>query len=431
VARDMVAVADRALPVLEGVVTSPVFGRSGDLIFRPGYHEEERLWFHPLVGITGLDIPSDPSPRDIDWARSLLLDDLLVDFPFVDDASRAHAVAALLLPSVRRMIAGCTPIHLLAAPAEGTGKGLLCNLISITATGAECSGRTLAADEDEARKMITAELATGRPVILLDNNRPNRTLRCAALASVVTFETWTDRLLGQSDMVTLPNRALWLLTGNNPRLSMEIARRCVRIRLDAGMDRAWQRRHFRHDHIIAWAKQRRCDLLRATLVLGQAWIVAGRPRHPALLGSFEDWSALMGGMLAVAGIPGFLGNLEELYQEADVEGEMWREFVGAWWEAHGEQPKRPAELLDLCLRHELMLPVLGDGSPRSQQTRLGGALRGARDRVFRGVRIALAPDPRGRGHLYALRPLPRSRPATEASGPGWIAPPAPVHLGHR
>jgi len=48
--------------------------------------------------------------------------------------------------------------------------------------------------------------------------------------------------------------------------------------------------------------------------------------------------------------------------------------------------------------------VRGDGSPRSQQTRLGTALHGARDRVFCDLRVTQYPDPRARGRLYALVP---------------------------
>jgi hypothetical protein len=42
----------------------------------------------------------------------------------------------------------------------------------------------------------------------------------------------SDRLLGQTRMLVLPNRATWIATANNPQLSLEIARRCIRIRLD-------------------------------------------------------------------------------------------------------------------------------------------------------------------------------------------------------
>ena len=86
----------------------------------------------------------------------------------------------------------------------------------------------------------------------------------------------------------------------------------------------------------------------------------------------------MGGVLEVAGIPGFLGNLNELYEAADTDGQMWREFTGAWWEAYHEEAKKVAELNQFCEERDLMLGVRGDGSARSQQTRLGqGACRQA------------------------------------------------------
>jgi hypothetical protein len=36
----------------------------------------------------------------------------------------------------------------------------------------------------------------------------------------------------------------------------------------------------------------------------------------------------MGGILGVAGVPGFLGNLEELMEGSDTEGGAWRAFIG-------------------------------------------------------------------------------------------------------
>jgi len=55
--------------------------------------------------------PDEPTAEDITAARALLIDDLLVDFPFVDDSDRAHAIAAIILPFIRRMIDGPTPMH--------------------------------------------------------------------------------------------------------------------------------------------------------------------------------------------------------------------------------------------------------------------------------------------------------------------------------
>ena len=78
------------------------------------------------------------------------------------------------------------------------------------------------------------------------------------------------------------------------------------------------------------------------MTLVQAWIAAGQPLHTVLLGSFEAWSAIVGGVLGVAEIPGFLGNLNELYETADADGQMWREFTAAWWEAFHNDPQRLA-----------------------------------------------------------------------------------------
>ena len=42
-------------------------------------------------------------------------------------------------------------------------------------------------------------------------------------------------------MARLPIRCVWIATGNNPEFSNEMARRLVRIRLDANVERPWQR----------------------------------------------------------------------------------------------------------------------------------------------------------------------------------------------
>jgi len=121
------------------------------------------------------------------------------------------------------------------------------------------------------------------------------------------------------------------------------------------------------------------------------------------LGSFEHWAAVMGGLLQVAGVEGFLGNLEEMYANADEEGEMWREFTLAWWEEHGSAEVYTSGLNELCERHDLMGDVRGDGTARSQQSRLGRALQGARDRVFGDLQVVLRNQDRKKKAVYALR----------------------------
>ncbi|HPT28600.1 MAG TPA: hypothetical protein PLZ95_19430, partial [Bryobacteraceae bacterium] len=109
--------------------------------------------------------------------------------------------------------------------------------------------------------------------------------------------------------------------------------------------------------------------------------------------------------LEVAGIPGFLGNLNELYEASDSDGQMWREFTGAWWEAYRTEPKKVTELNQFCEERDLMFSVRGDGSARSQQTRLGKALTTKRDRVFNGLTVKrISQGEHKHGVLYALVP---------------------------
>lgn len=355
-----------------------------------GYHRDDRLWLSPDPSLDLGPIPDEPTAEDIAAARTLLLDDLLVDFPFVDASDRAHAIAAMILPFIRRMIDGPTPMHLIEAPTMGSGKGLLANLISIAATGAACEARTLPESEDEIRKMLTAELMKGRPIILLDNANDRKQLHSSSLASVLTSVRWTDRKLGESVMASVPNHAVWLMTGNNPNLHLELTRRCIRVRIDPRVDRPWKRTSFKHSEIATWAKENRSALVGAIVTLIRAWMAAAKPLDRARLGSFERWSSVIGGILNIAGVPGFLANLDQLYEAADVEGQAWREFTAAWWQAFRGEPKKVSELNQFCEERELMLRLRGDGSLRSQQTRMGSALGSFRDRSFDGLRIVRA-----------------------------------------
>ncbi len=405
VARDLLLYPPEEIPSVESVLTTPAFGREGQLLLTPGLHARDRLWLDVDASLHLGEVPQSPSQAEIASARALILEDLFVDFPFTHPSDRAHLLAALLLPFVRRLIDGCTPLHLVEAPSVGSGKGLLCTLLSIVVTGQPCASRTLPEAEDEVRKMLTAELTQAQPIILLDNARDGATLQSEALASVLTTLSWRDRRLGHSQMLTLTNHAVWLLTGNNPRLSRDLARRSVRIRLDPKQDRAWMRTGFKHDRVATWAKEHRSELVRAALTLIQAWIAAGRPLSRDTLGSFEHWAAAMGGLLQTIGVTGFLGNLEEMYADADVEGAPWREFTAAWWEKFGAAETWVADLNALCERHELMGAVRGDGSPRSQESRLGRTLKGARDRVFGDLQVLVLPPNRKKRTGYALKSL--------------------------
>ena len=378
--KSMVATPDPALPVLSGIVTAPVFGRGGILLTAPGYHPDARLLYRPTQGFMLPAVPERPTTEDIAAARSLLLDELLGDFPFVGEAERAHALCLLLLGFVRAMIDGPTPLHLIEKPTPGTGATLMVDAIATILTGSGASVMTEGRDEDEWRKRLTAKLRQLPTLLLIDNLRQE--LDSSAFAAALTAPQWEDRVLGASEMVRLPVRCVWVATGNNPSFSNEIARRLIRIRLDARSDQPWRRDGFRHPSLIGWVQANRGALVAACLTLCKAWIVAGKPRGTRSIGSFEAWAQILGGILEVCGVAGFLGNLEETMEASDREGPAWRAFVQTWWDRFGSAEVVAGDLLEFAHACEPGLPIEAK-TAHGARIALGMALRRMRDRGFR------------------------------------------------
>ena len=58
---------------------------------------------------------------------------------------------------------------------------------------------------------------------------------------MLTSQTFSDRVLGQSAQQTLPNRLMVLLTGNNLCLAGDMPRRVIRCRIDPQTDKPFAR----------------------------------------------------------------------------------------------------------------------------------------------------------------------------------------------
>jgi hypothetical protein len=409
----------KPLPMLRGIVATPVFSASGEIVTAIGYQEETQLFFAP-PGQAPPAVSRIPGQAEVQQARSLIEYEWLGEFPFVDQASRANAVAAAITPFVREMISGCVPLHIFDAPAPGTGKGLVTETLAAVVSGSSPGVMNDARTEEEIRKRVTSLLREGPALALIDNVR--REINSATLAALLTSRVWVDRQLGNNDILRLPNRALWMATGNNIRLSNEIARRSVWIRLDSRVDRPWEREGFRHPRLSVWVEEHRHELVWAVLTLVQNWIAVGRPAWRGKpLGSFESWSQVLGGILEAAGIEGFMANRDELYKRADTETEEWRAFIEAWWDLHGEEPVRTADLVQLLqkgLLPSLTRTVRDGASERSYTTRLGTALVEHRDRRY-GQRFlrGLGTNKHAKVAMYCLEPAePAGPPDSEQEG---------------
>lgn len=366
-------------PTLKGIASAPVMGAGGQLALTDGYDRKSgyfvasgRSW--TVAKKSGAD------------AAKWLCEELLADFPFQSDADRANALALMLLPFLRPMIAGPTPLHLADAPMMGTGKSMLVKVCLYPFMGMEVAATSAPTEEDEWRKKIMTALMAGWPAMFIDNI--SRRVDSDSLAMALTTETWTDRILGSSTSVNLPVRLVWAGTANNVQLSIDLARRSVWIRLDAMVEKPWQREGFKHPDMFEWMAANRVEIVSNILAMLTEWAKAGAKKWSGKpLGSFENYCRIIGGVLESCGVEKYLGNWEEMFESTNSDEESWKGLYLRWWEKHKGDPVKTSDVYELVKEDDMLMNVLGDKGERGQMTRLGFLLKKRSKRVCAGLMI--------------------------------------------
>jgi hypothetical protein len=334
------------VPELERVVTTPLMQTDGRLLTQAGYDADSKTLLVPAFDISECVPPKHVTEADVAEARSLIVDELIGDFPFKSEADRAHAVGMLLLPFVRDTIDGPTPMHFFTAPTAGTGKGKLVDTLLAPGCGTVASA-AFSGSEEEQRKAITTALRSAPVAVKWDNVRG--TVKSQALELALTESVYKDRILRGSTEFSGRVRCIWSMTSNNGQLGTDMARRVIAIRLDSKTDRPQSRKGPREgsnwQHVLPnWSLDNRASLVRAALVLCRNWIQQGSPSgYEGRRGSYEEWERVIGGILMSANIPGFLANVDEITGE-DPERSSLEELFSGWQERYGDCPMTAEDL---------------------------------------------------------------------------------------
>jgi hypothetical protein len=254
---------------------------------------------------------------------------------------------------------------------------------------------TVPADENEWNRTLVSVLSTAPPYVLIDNLPP--ILRSSTLAGAITANYFSGRSMGASRMQQPLVRCAWAATGNNPTLSDELRERVLPVRLDARHEHPEHRTGFRHPHLLAWLAENHSLLVWSALTLIQGWVAQGRPLSTKMMGGFEGFASVMGGVLDAVGVPGFLANPDARQNYSEQQSSAFSAFLAAWGTLHGDHTVGVAELLGLARDLEL-----GEGDERSRGIRLGKLLREHRDRVIGGSTIELIGTYQG-SQQYRLR----------------------------
>lgn len=272
---------------LEAICTAPILRPNGSVLDIPGHDEKTGL----LYVTSEINPPAVPQSPTITEALNALefLWRPFRDFPVVDHVSVGVLLSALLSAALRPSLPTC-PAYGFDAPSAGTGKTLIAKCVAAMGAGDDVSVMPPAKDEEEWRKRLFAGLRGGDTVLLLDNIRDP--LGNAAIDSFITSPKYKDRILGESTTQELPNKALFLITGNNLVLTGDTHRRVLIVRLDAQQEQPFTREFaFNPQEMVIKHRQ---QMVVAALTIVRAYITAGRPKTAnGRIASFELWDDLV------------------------------------------------------------------------------------------------------------------------------------------
>jgi putative DNA primase/helicase len=385
-------VGEWKLPVLTAITSTPLMRRDGSLHDTPGYDPLTGLLYKPECEFDA--VPEHPT-RDDAIAALRTFNDLLAGFPFVTPADKAVALAAILTALDRHNMS-TAPLYGFSATMAGTGKSKLADLVSILATGRSAAVKAQPGTEDELEKRLNSELLQGAAIIAIDNCE--HPLQSAFLCQMLTQETVSIRVLGQSKNVDASTAATVMATGNNLQIAGDLTRRALVCSLDARCEHP-EHRHFDWDAKDV-AKAQRGRLVSAALTILRAWHIAAARIDRSPLGGFEEWSQRIRAPLLWLGCDDPCDTtLKVKAQDAQV---MQLVAVMACWKEH-IGPNAPLNIQGIInkalvapdLHNALMAVAEAPGRQVISPDRLGRWLRKVDGRTVSGGAIGQAGVTRG------------------------------------
>ena len=272
----------------------PALRKSGALeLLAPGYDTEMEVFTLP----DGVDYQEDMT---LEEAVKFFNEELLVDFPFVEDGGRSKSVA---LAAMLTVYAGGLlhtyaqkPTFIFVANSEGSGKTLLAML-----AGAPYGVVTVTSpptNETEWSKTLLSVVIGGRRLVIIDNVRGY--LSSPSLEGYLTSPQYEGRILGQSKIYRGEAGAVVLITGNQLTVSPDQRRRSLFVELFSEQLRA-EDRVFKRNLDQSELLRLQPKILASLWALIRSWDESGRPEGSLSHASFNRWARVFGGILEHAG----------------------------------------------------------------------------------------------------------------------------------
>ena len=330
------------------------------------------------------------------------MDEVFPDFAFGATEDYLRAFAELLTGFLFGAFTGPVPMFLHHASTPGAGKTLLAEVIGTIIDGAPArfSGDS---DDTERGKRIFGLLINRTRYAYIDNQKEK--FGGQQWESLCTSRDFEERVMHTQSMRKVPNDCVWTVTGNNVPISPDMARRLVIIDVDAhGVQR--DSGAFRHVPLLPWVQTQRKVIVGHVLRVLDGWCAAGCPRGNVVPASYEDWGAVISGVMQWAfGTCPALIDREGAALEHDSKTQAWMQIVHEWHESSIGDTEQSvaviAERLAGCPWDEI-IPVNKYGSAKAAITQ---ALMRAQGQVYDGLRIDRKWNDRQHRYLYSVRPL--------------------------
>ncbi len=322
-----------SLPPLIATVDTPTMRRDGSILDAPGYDSATGLF---LTGndLGPLELPRRLTKKAAKDAVAVLMEPIK-DFPFADKASESVAVAAMLTALIRPILPS-SPLCLFNATKMATGKSLLASAVSMIATGHQSPAvMSYVENEDEMRKRIFSLFLGGTSIVNMDNI--SQIIESDSLCIALTEPEFSDRILGKSEVRTVPTTTMFMATGNALRVRGDLSTRSLLCSLDAKTEHPEHRRFDRDLH--TWIPAHRKELVTAGLTILSAYQIAGCPINKKVKpwGRFEDWSRYIREPLIWLGMTDPLDSADAI-QAFDPVREELGELLELWHQLFRDKP---------------------------------------------------------------------------------------------
>jgi hypothetical protein len=261
-------------------------------------------------------VPAHPPTDDeVRAALNFLFDEWLVDVA-LDQVGKSVAVM-LAMTLIERALLPERPAFFITAGQRGGGKTTLANMITLAVLGRRAAAANWSHNAEERKKALFSYLRQAVACLTWDNIRRGSAISCPHIEAALTAAEISDRVLGLSQVETVPATTVQIFTGNSIAPRGDLASRSLMVALSVDRPDP-ENRTFKHADPLAWTQANRMKIVRALYTL----LIAGaknRPKNEEAKTRFKTWWSIVGWPVEyAAGLIGLKVDCTELMRAGEV-----------------------------------------------------------------------------------------------------------------